>query len=517
MSRRTALLDNPLATSLRPTRTRAEDRALLAEQQAALRARFEAAQAEANRRRWSADPSSWIRERLGEFVWSRQVEILESVRDNRLTAVPSCHNSGKSWLAARTAEWWIDTHPLGDAFVVTSATTWKQVRAVLWREMGRAHAKGKLPGRMNQTEWLITMPAGNEEQVAFGHKPQDNDPTAFHGIHARYVLVIFDEATGLAKPLWEAADSLISNADSHFFAIGNPDDPLSHMATVCKPGSGWSVIKISAFDTPNFTNEEVPDDVKARLVSPQWVEEKKKHWGESNPLYISKVLGEFPPYSQDSLIPMHWIKAAHERWGKTLHELREEHALKIPETDAPEISVLGVDVGGGSDKNVIAHRLGRKVSVLYEDFEPDTMKTADQVANWLKYTGASVARIDAIGIGRGAADRLTKTDRLPVEAVQVSEKATNDKDFFNLRAEGYWHLRMLFQNNAIDIDPRDEDLFAQLLDIRYETAGGRILIESKDSMRRRGKKSPDRADAVMLACIDTLTRPKKTKATWGRR
>lgn len=496
----------PVGNTGKSKAARIDPYAQLAAQEQALAEQLERIQFEARRRKWVTDPPAWVSERLGEHVWSKQREIMQSVRDNRLTAVPSAHGTGKSRVASRIAAWWIDTHPLGDAFVVTSAPTWRQVRGILWREMGRAHAVGKLPGRMNQTEWLVIMPAGNEEQVAFGHKPQDLDPTAFQGIHARYVLVIFDEATGIAKPLWEAGDSLISNADSHFLAIGNPDDPLSYMAEVCKPDSGWNVIPISAFDTPNFTGEPVPDEVAHRLVSPQWVEEKKKRWGESNPLYISKVLGRFPPFSQDSLIPMHWIRAAQERWNDDKrHELPADYSL----------SVLGVDVGGGSDKNVFAHRHGRRVSVLEENREPDTMKTADRVEHWLMMTGASVARVDYIGIGRGAVDRL-KRDKKPVEGVTVSEKAIDDKAYFNLRAEGYWHLRQLFQNNEIDIDPSDEDLAAQLLDIKYETASGRILIEAKEQMKRRGLNSPDRADAVMLACLATTSRAKMTRATWGR-
>lgn len=412
------------------------------------------------------------------------------------------HNS---WLAARAAAWWIDVHPPGEAFVVTTATTAEQVRVVLWREISRAHAKGKLAGRMNQTEWLITMPAGNEEPVAIGRKPQDLNPTAFHGVHARYVLVIFDEATGVHEALWDAADSLISNAESHFLAVANPDDPLSRMAKVCKPGSGWHVVKISALETPNFTGEQVSTEIKPFLVSQVWVEEKKKVWGETNPMYIAKVLGEFPEYSVDSLIPLAWIRAAQSRW----------RGDDMPANPNP-VSVLGMDVGGGSDRNVFAHRYGRRVSVIKEDQEPDTMKSLSNLQRYLLETRAGVAHVDYIGIGRGVVDRA-KQLKLPVVGVNVGEKALDDKAFYNKRAEAYWHLRDLFQADAIDIDPDDEDLAAQLLDIRYDSASGRILLESKETMKRRGKRSPDRADAVMLACLEATAKARMNKATWGRR
>ena len=84
-------------------------------------------------------------------------------------------------------------------FLVTTAPGAAQVKAILWRYIGQAHRKGDLIGRVNQTEWLI----GNEP-IGFGRKPADPaegglDTTvdAFHGVHAKYVLIIMDEAGGI--------------------------------------------------------------------------------------------------------------------------------------------------------------------------------------------------------------------------------------------------------------------------------------------------------------------------------
>src|SRR5688572_2874539 len=126
------------------------ERAELSEQLAAI-------QIELSRRVWLGDPVRWVRERLREFIWSKQCEIMLSVARHRRTAVHSCHEAGKSYIAARIAAWWIDTHIPGEAFVVTSATTGDQVKAILWREIGRAQAKLGL-GRTNQTEWYLKVP-----------------------------------------------------------------------------------------------------------------------------------------------------------------------------------------------------------------------------------------------------------------------------------------------------------------------------------------------------------------------
>jgi len=509
-----------------------------------------ALEAELNRRRYGTDPGRWMRERLGEHPWSRQVAIAESVRDHRRTAVRSAHSTGKSWLAARIAAWWLDTNPVGEAFVVTTAPTFPQVRAILWREINRAHAAGRLPGRVNQTEWWMPRPGGGEELVAFGRKPGDMDPSAFQGIHAARVLVVVDEACGVPVPLWNAADSLISSEESRMLAIGNPDDPATEFHEVCKPGSGWHVLVIGAEDTPNFTGEPLPEKVARQLTSRTWVEEKRHKWAtvwrwetgadgrehlvppanqprdtSASPLWFSKVLGEFPTATQDGLIPIAWIRAAQER------DLR--HVLEAPTPPPPKAPgeaddaykarleayeaakkahaaiphELGVDVGGGQDRNTIAERYGPVVRILSADQNPDTMQTCGRVIQALRSTGATRAKVDYIGIGRGVVDRGREQGH-PFVGVNVGEAASDTEAFANLRAELWWGMRERFEAGDVDLDPQDDDLAAELCALRYKTTSrGQILIESKDDMRRRGLDSPDRADALMLALAKTGREP----------
>ena len=450
---------------------------------------------------WRADPVAWVEDELNGFVWSKQQEILESVRDHRRTAVQSCHGMGKSWGAAHVTAWWIACHPPGEAFVVTSAPTFNQVKAILWREIGRIHARGSLPGRLNKTEWWLDMPAGNEEIVAFGRKPADQDPASFQGIHARHVLVLFDEAGGIPEDLWVAADSLISNAYSKFLAIGNPDDPSSEFKQVCQPGSGWNTLQVSAYDTPNFTGEVVPPWLNDLLVSRQWVQERLDKWGKEHPFYISKVLGQFPETVEGGLIPMRWIVAAQNR------ELNRSTPVE-----------LGVDVGGGRDKNVIAARWGPVARIIHESTEPNTMKQCGTLMRAIKKTGATSAKIDATGIGAGMASRAIELGA-PATAVMVGGAAVDKEHHMNLRAEMHMGVRKRFQDGDIDIDPTDEELAAQLVDLRVKpNSSGKTQIESKEEMKQRGKSSPDRVDALCLSFVTPPIKKKRKRAgTWGRR
>lgn len=445
------------------------------------------------------DPVGWVNNRLGEHMWSKQRTIAESVRDSRRTAVKSCHDAGKSWIASRLAAWWLDSHPPGEAFVVSTAPTYQQVHAILWEEIRRAakkaEAKGQpLAGRVLQSdEWKLD----DGTLVGWGRKPADQDEHGFQGIHRRFVLVILDEACGVPTQLWTAVEAITTNRDCRILAIGNPDDPATEFANVCKPGSGWSVVRISAFDTPNFTNEVVPDELRPMLLDPEWVEDKRRRWGEQSPRYISKVTGEFPDIGEDVLISPSMIAAAQAR---TL--------------DPGPYTIMGVDVARfGSDRTVIGVRRGGWARLVSEHSKLATTDTTGHVLAAVRTERPDEVRIDGVGVGGGVVDQLREQGVREANGLvdnpvlgdckiidmQAGAGATDPEHFLNARAEWYWGLRERFEGGDMDIDPDDDDLAAQLGSLRYRyTARGQVVIESKDDMRKRGLPSPDRADQLML-------------------
>lgn len=427
------------------------------------------------------DPVKWAQQRLGLHLWSKQAEIAQSVKDNKRTAVRSCHDSGKSFIASVIAGWWIDSHPPGEAIVVSTAPTYQQVHAILWEEIRARHKRGNLPGRVLQSdEWKLD----DGTLVGMGRKPADTDVHGFHGIHRRYVLVILDEACGIPDQLWTAVEAITTNADCRILAIGNPDDPATEFGNVCKPGSGWSVIGISAFDTPNFTDETVPATLRPLLLDPEWVEDKRRRWGEDSPRYISKVLGQFPEVGEDTLISPAWIEAAQKR------------ALEVTADQR-----LAVDVARyGSDETIIGLARGPVFRVVEATSKQSTTETTGRViAQARGLVGPYTIRVDGVGVGGGVVDQLAE-DGWPVYDMQSGQAPVDSERFKNARAEWWWGLRERFEQGDVDIDPGDDDLAAQLGSVKYKyTARGQIQIESKDEMRKRGLPSPDRGDTMMLA------------------
>lgn len=443
-------------------------------------------------RELATDPVVWTREH-GLHLWSKQRAIIRSVIENRKTAVQSCHGIGKTFTAADLAAWWVAAHPLGEALVVSTAPSGDQVRKLLWGEVRKLHARAALPGTISRAQsptWTV-----GDLEVGFGRKPADyvDENTArsmFQGIHARYLLVLLDEAGGIPKWLWDATQSLVTNEGSRVLAIGNPDDPTTEFARMCAPGSGFEVMKVSYRDTPNFTGEEVPEQLRESLIGPTYVEEAARLWGVDSPLYTSKVLGEFPEVADDVIISPKLVREARERdlSGKAL--MAEQRG--------------GMDVADiGEDESVIVVNRGGMLRVVDSWRGVDTDKGHHRARSFLDRHPTPAKSfplmIDFPGVG-GAVYHPLANDGYNVSAFNGGEAANDPKRFANRNAEAWWAMRELMQAGLIDLDPDDDVMAAQLQSRKWRLdPTGRIRVERKDEMSKRGIKSPDRADAAIMS------------------
>lgn len=457
---------------------------------------------------YKGDPVVWFHDKLGRHLWSKQVEILESVRDNPRTAVKSCHGPGKSFTGSGTVGWWLDAdvHDLGSAFAITTAPSWPQVEAILWREIKRRFREGKLRGRITlDCQWHMgevgTKRAdSSEEMIGMGRKPADYDEDTFQGIHARFLLALLDEACGIPESLWNSVLALATNDNSRLLALGNPDDPNSRFAKICKPGSGWNVIGISVWETPHFTGETdcavcgqyLGDDVMESLVGPIYVETARREWGEGSPMWQSKVEGEFPDVSDEYLISPALIAAC---WANDLPGY--EHGR------------LGLDVARfGADKSCLYRNRGGRIRLVESWSKASTMSTAGRATRkMMEFPGKDgrgiPCTIDIIGVGSGVYDRMRER-RMNVAPYQGSNRAINPAKFKNRRSESWWTFMELMTEGLIDLDASDDKLAAQLGSIKWDTdSAGRIYVETKEDMRERGLPSPDHADAAILSTVSS--------------
>ena len=175
----------------------------------------------------------------------------------------------------------------------------------------------------------------------------------------------------------------------------------------------------------------------------------------------------------------------------------------------------GLDVARfGDDRTALVKRAGNVIIEVPKMWRgKDTMQVAGLIK--LEYDEAMDAKcepheilVDVIGIGAGVVDRLRELG-LPVRGINVAESPAVREQYLRLRDELWWKAREWFGNRACKIpEPQgltngEEDpmelLISELSQPKYTaSSSGKILIETKDDMKKRGLSSPDLADAFCL-------------------
>jgi phage terminase large subunit len=437
------------------------------------------------------DPSQFAEAILGHEVWSKQREMLQSVASHACTAVKACHASGKTFTAAEAVLWWITSHE--EAIAVTTAPTWTQVERLLWGEIRSAISGARIQyPKPSNTAWHL-----GPSRYAIGLST--NEGVRFQGFHGN-VLIVLDEAPGVLPEIWEAIEGIRAGGDVRVLALGNPTIASGPFyEAFASNRENWKLVTISAFDTPNLEGitletllelpeEELNYNPYPYLTTRRWVKEKYLEWGPEHPLWQSRVLGNFPTQSEDALLSLSWLEAAKYR------EMADEGPFHA-----------GVDVAGpGEDETVVCVRRGSRI-LLTKAFggrEP----RGEVVAALLPYKSQLVTvNVDSVGIGYYMAQHL-KDEGLPMREVNVGERPSDTEKYVNRKAELYWGLRERVEDGDMG-GLSDERMIAQLAGIRYShNSRGQIVIESKEEARKRGVKSPDRAEALMLAFAD-IRRP----------
>ncbi len=454
------------------------------------------------------DPVWFVIEILGTRPWKKQIDIISAVRDNPRTAVRSCHGAGKSFIAGQVILWFL--YSFYPSIVLSTAPTWRQVEKLIWKEVRASYRRSKVPLGGNLLPKRPEIQIIQDEWYAVGLST--NEPDRFQGFHEENILVVVDEAAGVPEEIFEAIEGVLTSEHARLLLLGNPTSVGGTFYNAFRT-PGWENISISAFDTPNFTAFGIAEDdiinetweskitnslPNPKLITPAWVADKYRRWGPNSPAYQARVLGQFPSEGEDTLIPLAWIEAAMARWEDT------------PEGEPIEI---GVDVARfGSDKTVIATRRGQKVLPLNVYAKQDTMETVGCIIMVHRKIGASKTKVDVIGVGAGVVDRL-KEQGHPVIGINVAEAATDTEKFANLRSELWWNMRELLDpNQRINPEPialpPDDELLADLSGVKYKIdSRGRIQVESKEDMKKRLGRSPDRADAVVLAFAKASGQP----------
>lgn len=425
-------------------------------------------------------PRNWQREVLTAI--GEHLDNKETRHQPLRIAVASGHGIGKSALIGQIVNWAMST--ADDCKIVVTANTEPQLRTKTWPEISKwARLCLNRPWwKVNAMSMHSVDPDHEKSWRADAVTWSENNTEAFAGLHneGKRIVIIYDEASNIADKVWEVTEGALTDANTEiiWIAFGNPTRNTGRFRECF--GKYRHLWKTWAIDSR--TVEGVNKDFLAQMV---------ETYGEDSDIVKVRVRGLFPAQSSAQFISTDLVDAAEKR-------------IVISDPGAPLI--MGIDIARfGDDQCVIRGRRGRDARL----FRPirwaklDTVQSAERIMQAIDLHQPQAVFIDGGGVGGGVVDIL-KSRNYRVTEVNFGSSPRNESKYANKRAEMYGDLRDWLETGAIEPDAA---LRTDLTGPEYFfDKNSRILLESKDDMKKRGLASPDDADALALTFAHPVAR-----------
>lgn len=520
---------------------------------------------------WRKDWNLFAKEVFKVTLDKEQQEILYSVQHKKMTTVASGTARGKDFVSAVSALCFLYLTPVWDdkgemienTKVAMTAPSDRQVGNIIYPEISRLFKRAKfLPGRQvgydirtDNAEWFLT-----------GFKADETQTEVWTGFHAVHTMFVVTEASGMADKVFEAIEGNLQG-ESRMLIVFNPNRSVGYAANSFNnpiEQRRWNKFRLNSLTAPNVLTKQktipgqvdyewvkdkvdswcrpVPKDEKGKIQVSEAIEHDFKFegvWYRPSDLFRVKVLGLFPRVSEDVLIPMDWIKLAWERWKVHV----ENGFVNVKPLR------LGADAAGmGRDSNTMCHRHGdfvEKFTQFNSAGKALHMQFAGKIVNVMDNNNDDFlgihpkAFVDTIGEGGGVYSRLielsekdefkflkdnvysVKHSEAPeYEGIVLTDK-TGQYKFLNMRAYLLWAVRDWlnpeFESNAML--PEDFELAEELTQTKWKfMSNGKIQIESKEELKSRIKRSPDKFDSLastfyLIEDFDINLQAKKSKAS----
>lgn len=468
---------------------------------------------------WCSDWNKFVRDVLKARLDNEQQAIISSVQYNHMTAVASGTARGKDFVAACASLCFMYLTPrfkdgklVKNTKIAMTAPTARQVQNIMIPEISRLFRNaGFLPGRLlssgiktDYEEWFLT-----------GFKAGDDNQEAWSGFHAVNTMFVVTEASGISEQTYNAIEGNLQG-NSRMLLVFNPNITTGYAARAMK-SERFNKFRLDSLNAENVVSKK---DIIPGQVNYEWVKDKVENWcipiqrdeyneGEGdfqwegilyrpNDLFRVKVRGMFPKVAEDVLIPYEWIEIANRNWNE----------LQSDDFKPSKSCRLGVDVAGmGRDSSVLCSRYGNYVAPFethQSAGKADHMHVVGMMIPYLK-NGENRAFIDTIGEGAGVYSRILEEGYKNAFSCKYSEGAdglhdiTGEYEFANMRAYLYWALRdWLNPKNGYGAAlPPCNQLMEEVTETRWKfLSNGKIIIEPKENIKKRIKRSPDYMDSL---------------------
>lgn len=422
-------------------------------------------------------PAAFAVLRLGMIPYDWQAECLEAIglqeEGGPPVSIVAANGSGKtSNLVAPAVLWFLSRYPRGQ--VVVTSGSFRQVEKQLWPAM-RVFSS-RFP------EWAFLQTELKTPEGGFALGFSTDQPGRAEGWHPKVgrevdpVFIIVDEAKTVPNAIFEAFDRCTRVFQLYVSSPG-PASGEFYESFHANRGDFWTR-KVTSMECPHIDPEKRKRD-------------RRRH-GESSALYRSMHLAEFTEDEERLII--------------TAAALREAIDLQ-PEPNRKGEKVAFFDFAAGRDENAMALREGNVAGIIDAWVESDTVQAVRKFIRLAKENGLQASQCwgDADGLGKPMFDQFAD-EGFRINAFHGGLKSTDPDNYSNLIGEVWIQgarkiVRRkihLLSDGAEGLDPIT---FKQLTTRFIEwDKNGKLRVESKDDMKARGLKSPDRGDAL-LGCI----------------
>lgn len=417
-------------------------------------------------------PDKWsckFLDRLGEEVKKRGFDGINAVNPIRM-AVTSGHGVGKSAMTGWLVNWIMSTRPYAQGTV--TANTYAQLETKTWAQII------KWTKKCATSHWFATSATKmyhkdhSESWFCSAQTCREENSEAFAGQHAvnSTSFYINDEGSAIANIIYEVQEGGLTDGESMQFNFGNPTRNTGFFRECWRKfRHRWITFKVDSRDV-QITNKE-------------HLQSLIDDYGINSDTVKVRVLGEFPAQSFKQFISEADVEAAMDR-----------HIKQTSYSFAPK--VIGVDPSwSGDDEFVIGIRQGLFYKQLgkWEKNDND-IEMANIIARFEDDEGADAVHVDG-GFGTGIVS-AGKTMGRNWQIVWFSAKSP-DVGCMNLRAYMWNQTRVWLKDGGCI--PKDDILHSDLTGPEtVPRVDGKIQLESKEDMKRRGVPSPNRADALAL-------------------
>lgn len=421
-----------------------------------------------------------------------QAKVFQAIRDgHKRISIRSGHGCKKSATLAILVLWGLLTHKGAKIPVVAGSES--QLVDTIWPEIAiwAKRLPDELRAEVEIRKERVVIKCAPEEGFAVARTASRDNPQAMAGFHAPFLMFLVDEASGVSEPAYEVALGALSTEGAIAVLAGNPTKPNGFFFdTHNKLRDRWFCMQVSSEDVATARGHIA--DVIARF-------------GRDSNAYRVRVLGDFPVHADDVVVPLEWVKAS-----------RGRKIAKVPNKP-----IWGVDVARfGDDRTAVVKREGNYLigaPLIWQNL--DSPQVAGRIIDeWEKTPNdmkpAAIA-VDSIGLGL-AVVALLRAPGSPVaeivREVNVAESASSNEKYHRLRDELWWKGREWFGSKdcclpalAEPDGPKNDaelaavdTLIAELTTVTYDfAANGKIVVQSKDDMKKEGMRSPDVADAFL--------------------